>query len=278
MSRTESSRRFEKFKIVFAAALIILLLVFSVLYYLNENYTVDEVYVTGNKHYSKEQIEDIVMSGFLGHNSLYLGFKYNNKSVTGVPFVEMMDVEIISPKKIAITVYEKTIAGCVEYLDRYIYFDKDGIIVESLAEKRNDVPCISGLDFDHVVLYEPLPVGDENVFREILSVTQLLAKYEIYTDRIYFDSEKHVNLYFDNAKVALGAVENIDEKMIQLKNIIPKLEGLSGTLYMDRYSDDSDLDYITFQRDDVEQHEDIYEEGSNSVSQNTASGNMLFVN
>lgn len=227
--------------------------------YIKDNYTVTEVSVTGNQHYTSEQIQDIVMDGRFGHNSLYLFLKYRNKTVDNIPFVETMDVDIISPTSISITVYEKSIAGFVEYLDRFMYFDKDGIVVESSLVRQNDVPCVTGLSFDHVVLYDKLPVEDDTIFKEILNITQLLSKYSITTDQIYFDSEKNVSLYFGNAKVELGTLENVDEKMLRLQGIIPKLNGLDGTLYMENYTEDSGSEYITFQRDDVKKHKTVTE-------------------
>lgn len=232
----------------------------GMLYYLYETYTVTEVSVTGNRHYTVEQISDIVMTGKLGHNSIYLYFKYKNRQVDDVPFVEMMDVNIVSPTAISVTVYEKAIAGCVSYLDRYMYFDKDGIVVETFSTRQKDIPCVTGLSFDHVVLYEKLPVENDAVFENILSITQLLSKYKITTDQIYFDVDDNITLYFDQARVRLGSFENIDEKMIRLQSIIPELEGLKGVLYLDDYTENSSENYITFQRDDVQRHEEIADE------------------
>ena len=40
-------------------------------WYITANYTVTNVYVEGNVHYSNEEIMDMVMSGRYGNNSLY---------------------------------------------------------------------------------------------------------------------------------------------------------------------------------------------------------------
>lgn len=259
----------EKWKIVTALCITFAVLIFAIAYYLYDSYTVTEVSVTGNRHYTSEQIQEMVMTGALGHNSLYLSLKYRDKPVKDVPFVETMDVDILSPTSISISVYEKTIAGCVEYLDRYIYFDKDGIVVESSTIRQSDVPLVTGLEFDHVVLYDRLPVAKEEIFKDILNMTQLLAKYSIGTDQIYFDSEEELSLYFKNARVLLGSMENIDEKMLKLQGIIPQLDGLDGTLFMNNYTSDADDDCITFQRNDVKQHANL-DLTESSLSENDA--------
>ncbi|MCR5773921.1 MAG: cell division protein FtsQ/DivIB [Lachnospiraceae bacterium] len=212
-------------------------------------FDVEDIEVTGSSRYSKEQIEDMIMNGPLGHNSVYLYLKYRNRSVTDIPFIERMDVTIDSPTAVTINVYEKAIAGYVKYLGRYMYFDRDGIIVESATEIIPDIPYVTGLDFDECVLYEPLPVNNEEVFTTILDLTQLFDKYDIRADRIYFDDDMNITLYFGNARVLIGSMENIDEKMMKLKSVIPSIIGLSGELHLENYSVERDEGYITFERD-----------------------------
>lgn len=69
-----------------------------------------------------------------------------------------MDVNVVSHDSIRITVYEKSLAGYVTYLGRYLYFDRNGMVVESSSEKIDDVPEVTGLSFDHIVLHEE-PAG-----------------------------------------------------------------------------------------------------------------------
>ena len=222
-----------------------LLVILISLLYVSQKFKVRTVYVQGNKHYTNEEIQNMVMSGKLGDNSIFLSLKYRNKGVENVPFVEKMDVEIMSPDTIKIYVYEKAPAGYVEYLGRNMYFDKDGIIVESSAEKTLGIPQVTGLDFGYVVLYEKLPVENDTVFRLVLNITQVLNKYELATDRIYFDSKYQITLYFGDAKAKIGGDDYLDEKVMKLKTILPELEGKKGTLHMENYSED--MQNITFE-------------------------------
>ena len=222
-----------------------LLVILISLLYVSQKFKVRTVYVQGNKHYTNEEIKNMVMSGKLGDNSIFLSLKYRNKGVENVPFVEKMDVEIMSPDTIKIYVYEKALAGYVEYLGRNMYFDKDGIIVESSAEKTLGIPQVTGLDFGYVVLYEKLPVENDTVFRLVLNITQVLNKYELATDRIYFDSKYQITLYFGDAKAKIGGDDYLDEKVMKLKTILPELEGKKGTLHMENYSED--MQNITFE-------------------------------
>lgn len=234
--------RFGKSKRVVILASILFLLLFlavvSYLYIIN-NYKVTTVHVEGNVHYTSEEIKDMVMEGRFGDNSLFLTLKYRDKGVDDVPFVETMDVSIEARDTIRITVYEKALAGYVMYLGRCVYFDKDGIVVETSEKQTAGVPQVTGLSFDHVVLYEQLPVDKPELFEEILNITQQLDKYSLAADRIYFDSTYQVTLYFGDAKVDLGENKDIDEKIQKLQYILPSLLGKNGTLDMREYSEDT---------------------------------------
>ncbi|MDE7248181.1 MAG: cell division protein FtsQ/DivIB [Lachnospiraceae bacterium] len=234
--------RFSKPKRVVILVMVFLvlmsLLVGGGLYIIN-NYKVTTVYVDGSVHYTNEEITDMVMGGRFGDNSLYLSLKYQDKGVENIPFVETMDVSIEAKDTIRITVYEKALAGYVRYLGRYVYFDKDGIVVETSEEETAGIPQVTGLTFDYVILHEPLPVDKPELFDEILNITQQLTKYSLTADKIYFDSTYEVTLYFGDAKVLLGENVDIDEKIMKLQHILPNLLGKSGTLDMRAYSEDT---------------------------------------
>ncbi|MCR5558397.1 MAG: FtsQ-type POTRA domain-containing protein [Butyrivibrio sp.] len=231
--------------IIAGIILTLLIIAWAAFKYVLDNYTVTNIYVNGNTHYTNEEIIDMVIDGKLDNNSLFLSLKYRDKSIENVPFVEKMDVDIISPDTIRINVYEKSIAGFISYLGHYMYFDRDGIVVESSREPSDNVPQVLGLDFNYVVLYEKLPVENDKVFSEILDITQLLDKYELNADKIFFDKEYNVYLYFGGVEVSLGTSDFIDEKIIQLQYILPNLEGKNGILEMKDF--DEDTKNITFE-------------------------------
>ncbi|MCM1268238.1 MAG: cell division protein FtsQ/DivIB [Bacteroidales bacterium] len=225
--------------ILTAVLFCLLLLVGGGFFYVVNNFKVTTVHVDGNVHYTNEEIMEMVMGGRFGDNSLFLSMKYRDRGIEGVPFVETMDVDIEARDTIRITVYEKALAGYVRYLGRCVYFDKDGIVVETSEEETAGIPQVTGLAFDHVVLHDVLPVDKPELFDEILNITQQLAKYDLAADRIYFDTAYQVTLYFGDARVALGENKDIDEKIMKLRYILPDLLGKSGTLDMREYSEDT---------------------------------------
>ena len=210
-------------------------------------YRVTNVEVVGNSHYTEQEIKDMVLKGNVFDNSLLLNIKYRNKSIENIPFVEKMDVEVKSNDTIRIMVYEKKLAGCISYLGNYMYFDREGIVVESSSQITQGVPEITGLRFNHVLLYEQLPVERSEIFQEILELTQLLDKYEIIADKIYFDTNNNVTLYFGDARVLIGSKSHIDEKIMQLSVIVPSIQGKAGVLDMREY--ETGTTTLTFEPD-----------------------------
>ena len=230
--------------------LVFVLVITAGVYYLISHYEVKNVYVDGNVHYTSDEIKELVMEGPLGNNSLYLSFKYKHKGLEDIPFVDTINVDILSPDTIRITVYEKALAGFVEYLGKYMYFDKDGTVIESSKVKTDGVVQITGFDFGYVVLGKVLPLEDENIFKLILNTGQLLTKYGLEADKLHFDSDYDMTIYFENVRVNIGGDEKLDEKLMLLPQMLPALEGKSGVLRLENYSDN--IGSITFEPDSIE--------------------------
>ena len=220
---------------VLLAVVIVMAVLCGGLVFLWYNYSITQVTVSGNSHYTDEEIKDMVFTGPYSYNSIVLSLMYRNKSIEDIPFIEKMDVDILDSNSVRINVFEKAVAGYVEYLGHYMYFDKDGIVVESSNRIMEGIPFVTGLSYDHIVLHKPLPVKKSSVFLTILNITQLLGKYDIETDRIAFDSDGDITLYFGSARVSLGTDDFIDEKINEMHLLLPQLKGYSGTLHMENY-------------------------------------------
>lgn len=234
-------------KVHIIIALFAINVVLVAVYFMLAHYTVKNVIVDGNQHYSADSIKAMVMTGYLGDNSLYLSLKYKNKEIEGVPFVDTMDIVVQSNDTIKITVYEKSLAGYIEYLGRYMYFDNEGVIVEESKVKTQGIPQVTGLNFDHVALYEKLPVENSEVFQNILMITKLLNKYDVPCDKMQFDANYNVMLGYKRVKVNIGSLQNLDEKLMQLPHILPTVEGEKGTIDLQNYT--SDRKSISFEQE-----------------------------
>ena len=208
--------------------------------------TVRKVEVVGNKLYSAKQIEDLALPSKWDYNTVYLWYKTRHTDIKTPPFLDMMEIEIVSYNEIRIRVYEKTIMGYVEYMGNYVYFDKDGIVLETSAELKEGFPVVKGLAFDNVVLYERLPVKNKEIFQTLVSLTQMLEKNELNPDCIEFTGEDEMDLTFGEVLVHLGKDSSLDNKIARLKGILPSLVNRSGILFMEDV--DESTERITFKK------------------------------
>lgn len=198
------------------------------------------VQYVGNTRYSEEEMDQLLFEEGYERNPIYCFFANHYLEKKEIPFIETYDIEFISWNSVKVTVYEKSIAGYVDYKGFYMYFDKDGIVVESSKELLEGVVKIEGLDFEHIVLHQVLPVEKKEVFNLILALTQMLTKYEIDVDKINFDGGMNIWIYRKDVVVQVGGDVFLDEKMAKLKDLLPNLEGLSGMLYMDDFSEETE--------------------------------------
>ena len=215
--------------VILAILIILLVLIFSV--------RIKDVEVSGNKQYTKEQIESLLFGGKWSRNSAFCYYQNRFQEHKSIPFIEEYKINFKSPTRVEVVVFEKSVVGCVSYMSSYMYFDKDGIIVESSSEQLPGVPVIAGLEFGHIVLHQPLPVADQDIFGEILNLTQVLNVSDIQVDRINYNSYNEAELVMGDITVELGNSDSLDGKISELHDIMPELSGLSGTLYLDTYDE-----------------------------------------
>lgn len=221
-----------------AIILIVVLVIFAGGIGYLSTFKLTEIQITGCSLVSEEEVRNAIEnSGFLD-NTIVLYIKNKIKPIEGIPFVAKIDIDFVSKNKVVVTVYEKSIAGCIEYMDGYVYFDKDGIILESSAEQKEKIPCIDGLDFDSWEMGEKLPIQDEEKFKHILMITQLIEKYELSIDGIEFTAENEIVLHHGGIRIEMGEGDYLAVQMMNLGSILEGLEGKEGTLYMKDFDSD----------------------------------------
>ena len=237
----EDRRKKKKRKIKLYIFLVIALLLALAAFIVLEVFTVEKVVVEGNELYSSSQIENMVLNDEYSWNSLYVTLKYRFVDVGEVPFVDEMEISLDDPHTVRIKVYEKGILGYlyIPILGQNAYFDKDGFVVETSKDIIPDVPKITGVSCNEVVLYEQLALEDERVFRQLLNLTQILKKYNLLPETIAFDDSLGATLNYQNIRVIVGGEEHLSQKIIRLSYILPQLDGMSGTLHLENWTEEN---------------------------------------
>ena len=211
---------------VIAAVVAIVLLILFTCFHIND------IEVTGNRHYNKEQIKNFVLENGYVDNTVLLMLKNKINPIDDIPFIAKLDVEYVNAHKITITVYEKAMAGCVEYMNSYVYFDQDGYVLEISGRKLEDAPCITGMFFSTMELHEKLPIEDKDRFKLILKLTQLIQKYKLQIDSIHFTTEGEIVLQHEDIRIEMGDGSILERQLVDLEQILQGLAGKKGTLDM----------------------------------------------
>lgn len=231
----------RKLKWILAGIVIALLLAGGGIY---AGFMVTDITYTGNKHYTQQQMTECIFGTEHPNALIYTLFGKKNKNI---PFIQKYDVEVTWPNKMNVAVYEKAIVGYISYMGCNMYFDKDGIVVESSTDLYENVPQIDGLKFDSIVINTKLDVGNADIYNTILDLIQSFDKYDIDVDKVYFDASYNITLYMGDVKVSLGSSKDFTDRLFELKQLSSRFGTLKGTLYLDDYNGDESS--IIFKRE-----------------------------
>ena len=108
-------------KIIWLLAIVIFLLI--VLFMVFQFFRITEVEVQGNEHYTEQEMKELIMTERYDFNTLYFYWRVKNNKIEEIPFIDTIEVNVISRNKVSIKVYEKDIIGYIKHLGYYLYFD-----------------------------------------------------------------------------------------------------------------------------------------------------------
>ena len=137
-----------------------------------------------------------------------------------IPFLDKYDFKMKSPSKLQISVYEKSLIGYVEKDGIYIYFDRDGVIEKLATEKIKGIPNVVGIEINNPKLYEKFEVKDEDVYDLLLTVSQAIQKYNFNVKKIEITEDGQASIYIKKVKIEFGKGRDLNEKMIDLSDMI----------------------------------------------------------
>lgn len=260
-------KRFMEFSGIAGVVLLVFFVAFNIYYH------VDHVEINESFHYSEDEIRKMVLRGPFKYNSLLASVFYT-KSVDDQGYVEGYEVTLIDRNTIMVSVRERQEVGCIKFLDSYMYFDRNGLIVESSIEPDKRVPYFDGLKVKNVVLGEELGIR-ETVLNTAVSLVRTFEKNEMIPDHIEFDARYNITVQYGKIQAVLGEDSNLEDKMARLIAILPKLEGKKGIVHLENITATAHV--VTFEPDLSEPEEEENEEGAeeNDSDKEAAVGSTL---
>ncbi|MCH5267059.1 MAG: hypothetical protein J1E62_01840 [Lachnospiraceae bacterium] len=199
---------------------------------------IDKVAVEGTEYYTESEIKNEVFRRKLSRNGVVLWVYEKTVGLESLPFVETIDVEYHGPRSITLRVYDKTISGCIKYMGQYVYFDKDGIVLQTIPEQKEGIPVVTGIDFGTFTVGEAFQVEDDDVFRSIMNLSQSIVHYEIPAEQIHVNAGT-LTLYSGDLKIYLGKKKMYDDELSNLSKVFEKAKekklSLKGEIHMENF-------------------------------------------
>lgn len=114
-----------------------------------------------------------------------------------------------------ISVREKSVVGCIPYLDSYVYFDRNGMFVEGDKTRDESVPYFEGIQVKKVVMNEKLPIKDA-VLNTAVALSTIFAKNDLQPDYIQLEDDSTIDLIYGDIMVKLGKDKYLEDKMSRM--------------------------------------------------------------
>ena len=173
----------RKFIIGFLVAVILFLIAAGGYLYVQDT-KLEDITVEGNSHYTDSELLKLIFPDVDDRQTLKVWWKEMKGEHHDIPFVSRYEITLTGLRSAEIMVYEKNIVACLEYMDSIMFFDKDGIVVESASSNTEGVPLITGIMFSQIVMHEQIKTENKRIFTTVLTLTQLLAKHQLRVDKI----------------------------------------------------------------------------------------------
>lgn len=234
MIRKNRKKRARKKKILIFILVFFLLAAILILIGIT-GFKLKKVQVSGNELYSDQQIKDSVLNDEYSWNTLYVVLKYRLFQTRKIPFIDEMEIDLVSPSTIRIKVYEKAMIGYIAVNNQNVYFDKDGFVVEISKRQVKHVPKVDGIACRKVIVYEKLNLDDEDVLSFLLTFSQQLMKYDLVPETIVFH-DNNITADFGKMKAEIGDSGYLVEKVMRLDAVMPQLKGKKGTLHLENWT------------------------------------------
>ena len=139
-------------------------------------------------------------------------------------------------------------------MNEYVYFNENGIAMESRNTLFEGVPVVTGVKFNEMnlkkkILENKVPVK-KNYFNTIVSITKKITTYKLNVSEIHFEGEDDITLTSSKYKIYLGSSSYLDGKMSKLSSILETVSSnyKEGTIDMHLYTDDKPI--VTFKEND----------------------------
>ena len=202
------------------------------IYFLITDFSIQKIQISGNNTYTNAEIIEAMKEDGYIDNTLLMIAQNQIFDQTYLPFIEKVSMSYDDSHILKVKVKEKLRTGVFKYMNEYVYFNENGIAMESRKILENKVPV------------------KKNYFNTIVSITKKITTYKLNVSEIHFEGEDDITLTSSKYKIYLGSSSYLDGKMSKLSSILETVSSnyKKGTIDMHLYTDDKPI--VTFKEND----------------------------
>lgn len=183
---------------------------------------VNTIHISGNNHYTQEEIMSKAEIAY-GMHILQLNKRKSIEKLNTLPYIEAIEVNITLPSNIEIKIVEREAIGYVPFSGTYLCIDKKGRVIDQKEpEQAYGLPIVEGLKFNQFTLGEALEAENEEGIVVVIELTALMGKYNLLDKKIKIDvaDPSEIHLYIDKLNVIIGEMKDFDRKIQWLSKVI----------------------------------------------------------
>lgn len=205
--------------------LILLLIIVIIAAVFLTQFRLENFEAEGTSYYTVQELKSRLLTEKTDGYAVLFWLRCKYWGVPDIPFIEKIDVELVDKNTVRVCAYDKAIIGCIENMGQYMYFDREGIVVESSDTPLEGSPIVRGLKFESMVMGKKLDPKKSGLVNEILNVVMLLDRNGIDASEMRYNELYEIILDVDGSQVLLGRQDNYDFALNNLKNILQSLPG-----------------------------------------------------
>ena len=220
----KNNRNFEKEKKLFSKTFVfflIILFLLTVLYslYIHPFMQISDIYISGNKNISDEQIIS-QMSNPIGENILTYKIADSEERINAIDTVDGVEIKKVFPNLLSIEVDESYPLFYQEGKDKTYYIDNKAKIIESSPENNDGLIKIRGAKLRNIT--------GENFTSSEASLNFVKAIQEFsYIDKVKeidLENKAEIGIMLNDIDVKFGDLNNISDKLKLLDKILNDID------------------------------------------------------
>lgn len=220
----KNNRNFEKEKKLFSKPFVFFLIILFLLTVLYSLYShtfmqISDIYISGNKNISDEQIIS-QMSNPIGENILTYNIADSEERINAIDTVDGVEIKKIFPNLLSIEVDESYPLFYQEEKDKTYYIDNKAKIVENSQENNDGLIKIRGAKLRNIT--------GENFTSSEASLNFVKAIQEFsYIDKVKeidLENKAEIGIMLNDIDVKFGDLNNISDKLKLLDKILNDID------------------------------------------------------